>query len=239
MSKIVFWHHCYLTLRSTLKIGVKVMCQGQRSRSIFWCAAVNIRDSALPSAAKNNKSHYQSKVFGCVSVISWCMWISCGCGHSDFNYPCSNKLHILPNNWWFVEIIDTLIFTIYKRLPHHYTTYSMPWSIPWTVKGTDENLISMEGGWRQCRGSQFHKSSLQICLRTDLTDRLCIAFMFNVGQFPISIFSPICTQIHSNRINHELYSEPSFPAPQLYLLRHTLNKNGGFYHKEPLISDLQ
>ena len=28
--------------------------------------------------------------------------------------------------------------------------------------------------------------------------------------------------IHSNRINHELYSEPTFPAPQLYLLRHTL-----------------
>ncbi len=30
--------------------------------------------------------------------------------------------------------------------------------------------------------------------------------------------------IHSNRINHELYSEPTFPAPQLYLLRHTLRK---------------
>ncbi len=29
-------------------------------------------------------------------------------------------------------------------------------------------------------------------------------------------------QIHSNRINHELYSEPTFPSPQLYLLRHTL-----------------
>ncbi len=28
--------------------------------------------------------------------------------------------------------------------------------------------------------------------------------------------------IHSNRLNHELYSEPSFPAPQLYLLSHTL-----------------
>ncbi len=56
--------------------------------------------------------------------------------------------------------------------------------------------------------------------------------MFNVGQSPASIFSPICIQIvrnlqliHSNRINHELYSEPTFPAPQLYLLRHTLNRN--------------
>ncbi len=27
----------------------------------------------------------------------------------------------------------------------------------------------------------------------------------------------------SDHINHELYSEPSFPAPQLYLLRHTLS----------------
>ncbi len=51
--------------------------------------------------------------------------------------------------------------------------------------------------------------------------------MFNGGQSPASIFSPICTQIcigliHSNRLNDELYSEPSFPAPQLYLLSHTL-----------------
>ncbi len=29
--------------------------------------------------------------------------------------------------------------------------------------------------------------------------------------------------IHSNCINHEMYSEPTFPAPQLYLLRHTLS----------------
>ncbi len=56
---------------------VKVMCQGQRSSSNFWCAAVDIRGSALPSAAKSNdpksmakESHYQSKVFVCVSVIS-------------------------------------------------------------------------------------------------------------------------------------------------------------------------
>ncbi len=67
-------------------------------------------------------------------------------------------------------------------------------------------------------------------------------------QSPASVFSLICIQlctghvhyypdqnstfeqnrarniqlIHSNCINHELYSEPSFPAPQLYLLRHTL-----------------
>ncbi len=35
--------------------------------------------------------------------------------------------------------------------------------------------------------------------------------------------------IYFNRLNHELYSEPSFPAPQLYLLRHTL-KTRSTYH---------
>ncbi len=52
MPKIVFLHHCYLALRS--KVGVKVKGQGQGhgSRSNFWCAAVNIRDSALPSAMR-------------------------------------------------------------------------------------------------------------------------------------------------------------------------------------------
>ena len=49
---------------------VKVKGQGQRSQSIFWRTAVDIRGSALPSAAKGNKSHYQFKVFVCVSVVS-------------------------------------------------------------------------------------------------------------------------------------------------------------------------
>ncbi len=48
---------------------VKVMGEGQRSRSKFWRAAVDIRGSALPSAAKSIRSHYKSKVFVCVSVI--------------------------------------------------------------------------------------------------------------------------------------------------------------------------
>ncbi len=55
---------------SRSKVGVKVMGQGQRIRSNFWRAAVDIRGSALPSAAKSNKSHYQSEVFVCVSVIN-------------------------------------------------------------------------------------------------------------------------------------------------------------------------
>ncbi len=59
-----------------------------------------------------------------------------------------------------------------------------------------------------------------VCLRYDLTDIARIAFMFHGGQSPASILSPICT--HSNRLNHEKYPEPCFPAPQLYLLSHTL-----------------
>ncbi len=47
--------------------NVKVTGQGQRSRSIFWRAAVNIWGSALQSAVKSNRCHYQSKVFVCVS----------------------------------------------------------------------------------------------------------------------------------------------------------------------------
>ena len=39
--------------------------------------------------------------------------------------------------------------------------------------------------------------------------------------------------IHSNCINHELCSEPSFPAPQVYLLRYTLclHFHIGFEHE--------
>ncbi len=61
------------TSASRSKVWVKVMGQGQSSRSNFWQAAVDIRGSALPSAAKSITSHYQSKVFVCVSVISGCI----------------------------------------------------------------------------------------------------------------------------------------------------------------------
>ncbi len=80
MPKIMILHGCYLALRSRSKVGVMVKGrdEGQRlrsrskvgSRSNFWRAAVDNRGSALPSAAKSNKSHYQFKVFVCVSVIS-------------------------------------------------------------------------------------------------------------------------------------------------------------------------
>ncbi len=74
MPKIMFLQGCYLALRSRSKVGVKVIGrgQGQRSgsRSNFRRAAVDNRGSALPSAAKSKKSHYQFKVFVYVSVIS-------------------------------------------------------------------------------------------------------------------------------------------------------------------------
>ena len=58
-----------------VKVKVKGQGQGHGSRSNVWHAAIEIRGSALPSAAKSNKSHYQSKVFVCVSLISGCMQI--------------------------------------------------------------------------------------------------------------------------------------------------------------------
>ncbi len=52
------------------RVKVKGQGQGHRSRLIFWCAAVDNRGSALPSAEKGNRSHYQFKVFVCVSLIT-------------------------------------------------------------------------------------------------------------------------------------------------------------------------
>ncbi len=58
---------------SRSKVSVKVKGRGQGhgsgSRSNFWRAAVDIRGSALSSAANSIRSDYQSKVFVCVSVI--------------------------------------------------------------------------------------------------------------------------------------------------------------------------
>ncbi len=68
----MFFHHCYLVLRSKVgvKVKVKVTCQCKKSRSTFRRAGVDIRGSALPSAAKSNRGLYQSKVFVCMFVIS-------------------------------------------------------------------------------------------------------------------------------------------------------------------------
>ncbi len=81
MPKIMFLHGCYLALRSRWGSRSKVEGKFKGSRSNFWGAAVDNRGSALPSAAKSNKSHYHFKVFVCVSVISGHMRI---CGRSAF-----------------------------------------------------------------------------------------------------------------------------------------------------------
>ncbi len=60
-------------------------------------------------------------------------------------------------------------------------------------------------------------------LRTDATD---VAFMFNGWQSPASILVRF-QLIHPNRQNHDLYSKPSFPEPQLHLLSHTLRMSWG------------
>ena len=57
-------------LGSRSKVRVKVTSQGQSSKLNFWCAVVNIRGLALPSAARSTRSDYQSKLFVCVSVIN-------------------------------------------------------------------------------------------------------------------------------------------------------------------------
>ncbi len=79
MPQIVFWHHCYLALRSRSKVGVKIkgQGQGQMSRSTFRRAAVDIRGSTLPSAAKGNRyrGHYQSS---CVRLSVCDQWAYAG-----------------------------------------------------------------------------------------------------------------------------------------------------------------
>ncbi len=46
----MFWHHCYLALRSRSK--VKATGQSRRSRSNFWCTAVDVRGSACLSVCR-------------------------------------------------------------------------------------------------------------------------------------------------------------------------------------------
>ncbi len=58
MPKIVVWHHCYLALKSRSKVGVKVIAQGQRSRSNFRRAVVDIRGSAKVCLCVCNQGAY-------------------------------------------------------------------------------------------------------------------------------------------------------------------------------------
>ena len=55
---------------SWVRVRSKVRARVKGQSLNFWCAAVDIRGSALPSAAKSNSHHYQCKVFVSVYVIS-------------------------------------------------------------------------------------------------------------------------------------------------------------------------
>ncbi len=70
---IVFWHRCscYLALTSKVRVKVKGWSQGHRSRSNFWHAAVNIRGSALPSAAKSKEVIISPKCVYVCLIIAW------------------------------------------------------------------------------------------------------------------------------------------------------------------------
>ncbi len=57
------------------------------------CVCALIRGSALPSAAKSNRNHYQSNVFVCVSVISWRMRIIARMRSIGFYYSDSKSSH--------------------------------------------------------------------------------------------------------------------------------------------------
>ena len=72
--------------------GSRVTGHGSRVKVkvIFGRAAVDIRSSALPSAVKGNKSHYESKVFVCVSIISGRMRIIAQMRSNFFEY-CKEK----------------------------------------------------------------------------------------------------------------------------------------------------
>ncbi len=55
----MFGPHCYIAIRSKVRVKVKGRGQGhgssQRSRSNFWRIAVDVRGSALRSAAKTKE----------------------------------------------------------------------------------------------------------------------------------------------------------------------------------------
>ncbi len=73
MPKIVFLHGCYLALRSRSKVGVKVKGRGQGQMSgqgQFSGVQQSMIGARLCRVQQRAMSHYQFKVFVCVSVIS-------------------------------------------------------------------------------------------------------------------------------------------------------------------------
>ena len=72
---------CVTSLLPCFKVVVKVKGQGQGhgSRSTFWCAVVDIRGSALPSATKSKEESLS------VEGVCLCVELSRECGRSAFN----------------------------------------------------------------------------------------------------------------------------------------------------------
>ncbi len=73
MVKVKCHISCFTSMLPCFKVKVRVKVKGQGKLSGVQQAICDIRGSALPSAAKSNRSCYQSKVFVCVSVISGCI----------------------------------------------------------------------------------------------------------------------------------------------------------------------
>ncbi len=82
---------------------VKVTGLGQRSRLNFWRTAVDIRGSALPSAAKSNNPHYQFKVY--MFVCDVCNELAYAHNHAD----AVARLLILPDNKFTKDFLLLLI----------------------------------------------------------------------------------------------------------------------------------
>ncbi len=130
-------------LGSRSNVEVKVTDQGQRSRSIFWRAAVDIRGSTLPSAVKSNRSHYQSKVFVCVSIVSRCMRIIA-------------RMRLI--GFYFVVGLGSVIFISSKALCHWSNVITILW----------ECILSLQA---LCHWSNVITNLWECILRTKHVDR--------------------------------------------------------------------
>ncbi len=160
MPQIVFWPHCYLALRSRSKVGVKVTGQGQvqRSRSNFWHATVDIRGSALPSAARSKGESF--------SVQDVCVSTNCADAVdrlliSEISTGLENaclevilrlfSMHI-SHLAWIIVIVCTLVYLhIWQR------TYMYKWSRN-AQQGSllvCANLIIYPQHWWICIGCQW------------------------------------------------------------------------------------
>ncbi len=105
MSKIVFWHHCYLAWRSRSGPRSKIKVK-------LWRTAADIMGSALPGAAKSNK---ESSVQG----VCLCVEKSHGCSRSSIN----DKGTLTENH--FNPIHTTILRTPLKVFHDYLNTFAV------------------------------------------------------------------------------------------------------------------